>query len=57
MRQFNKESEAVKGHVMLDHVKMLIYIPRKFAVAQVVDFIKGESPIHLGRTFGRYRIS
>ncbi len=33
---------------MADHVHMTIAIPPKFAVSQVVGFIKGESAIWLG---------
>jgi len=37
-----KESEVVEGHLMLDHVHMLISVPPKYAVAQVVGFMKGK---------------
>lgn len=47
-----KESEIEEGHLMADHVHMLISIPPKYAVAQVVGFIKGKSAIHLAREFG-----
>jgi putative transposase len=36
-----KESKVVEGHLMPDHVHMLVSIPPKYAVAQVVGFIKG----------------
>jgi putative transposase len=36
---------------MPDHVHMLVSIPPKYAVAQVVGFIKGKSAIHIARTF------
>jgi len=36
---------------MLDHVHMLLSIPPKYSVAQVVGFIKGKSAIHMARTF------
>jgi len=50
------ESEVLEGHLMPDHVHMLISIPPKYAVAQVVGFIKGKSAIHIARTFaGRKR--
>jgi putative transposase len=38
-----KESRLEKGHLMPDHVHMLISIPPKYAVSQVVGFIKGKS--------------
>jgi putative transposase len=41
---------------MLDHVRMLVSVSPKHAVAQVVGFIKGKSAIHIARTFmGRER--
>ena len=46
-----KESMIVEGHLMADHVHMLIAIPPKFAVAQVVGFMKGKSAIHIARTY------
>ena len=36
---------------MSDHVHMLISIPPKYSVAQVVGYIKGKSAIHIARTF------
>ena len=47
-----KESRVEEGHVMPDHVHMLLSIPPKYAVAQVVGFIKGKSAIHIARTYG-----
>ena len=46
-----KESRVVEGHLMRDHVHMLISIPPKYAVASVVGYIKGKSAIHLARNF------
>ena len=37
-----KESRIEEGHLLSDHVHMLIAIPPKYAVAQVVGFIKGK---------------
>jgi putative transposase len=47
-----KESRIDEGHLLVDHVHMLIAIPPKYAVAQVVGFIKGKSAIHLARVYG-----
>ena len=47
-----KESRILVGHLMPDHVHMLILIPPMFAVSQVVEFIKGKSAIHLARVYG-----
>ena len=44
-----KESKVEEGHLMPDHVHMLLSIPPKYAVSQVVGFIKGKSAIHLAR--------
>lgn len=42
-----KEGRIEEGHLMPDHVHMLISIPPKYAVSQVIGFIKGKSAIHL----------
>lgn len=46
-----KECQVVEGHLMPDHVHMLISIPPKYSVAQVIGYIKGKSAIHVARTF------
>src|ERR1035437_4155400 len=46
-----KESRIEEGHMMLDHVHMLISIPPKYSVSQVVGYIKGKSAIHLARVY------
>jgi len=46
-----KECVVIEGHTMPDHVHMLISIPPKYAVSQVVGFIKGKSAIHLARVY------
>jgi putative transposase len=49
-----KECEIEEGHLMSDHVHILISIPPKYSVAQIVGFIKGKSAISIARTyFGR----
>ena len=51
-----KESEVIEGHLMLDHVHMLISVPPKYSVAQVMGYIKGKSAIHIARVYaGRRR--
>jgi putative transposase len=47
-----RESRIEEGHLMPDHVHMLISIPPKYSVAQVVGYIKGKSAIHVARVFG-----
>jgi REP-associated tyrosine transposase len=46
-----KECRIEEGHLMGDHVHMLLSIPPKYSVAQVVGFIKGKAAIHMARTF------
>jgi putative transposase len=50
-----KESKVLEGHLMGDHVHMLVSIPPKYAVSQVVGYIKGKSAIHIARTYAGYR--
>ena len=47
-----KGSRVEEEHLMSDHVHMLIEIPPKYAVSQVVGYIKGKSAIHLARVYG-----
>jgi len=47
-----KESRILEGHLMPDHVDMLIAIPPKYAVSQVIGLIKGKGAIHLARVYG-----
>ena len=54
-RALRKESRIEEGHLLSDHVHMLIAIPPKYAVAQVVGFIKGKSAIHLARVYGEQK--
>ena len=46
-----KECKIEEGHLMNDHVHMLISIPPKYAVAQVIGFLKGKTAIHIARTY------
>ena len=51
-----KESRIEEGHVMPGHVHMMLSIPPKYAVSQVVGYMKGKSAIHIARTYsGRER--
>ena len=47
-----KESRIEEGRLQPDHVHMLISIPPKYAVSQVVGFLKGKSAIHIARVYG-----
>ena len=46
-----KESRIEEGHLMPDHVHMMISIPPKYAVSQVVGYLKGKSAIHIARRY------
>ena len=46
-----RESSIAEGHLLPDHVHVLISIPPKYSVAQVVGYIKGKSAIHIARNF------
>ena len=50
-----KESRIEEGHLMPDHVHMMISIPPKYSVSQVVGYIKGKSAIHLARVYAERR--
>ena len=51
-----RESRIEEGHLRPDHVHMMISIPPKYSVSQVIGYIKGKSAIHIARTFaGRKR--
>ena len=50
-----EECRIEEGHLLADHVHVLMSIPPKYAVAQVVGFLKGKSAIHMARVFGGRR--
>lgn len=51
-----KDCKILEGHMVQDHVHMLISIPPKYAVSQIVGYIKGKSAIAVARQFsGRKR--
>jgi putative transposase len=45
------ECKIEEGHLLADHVHVLISIPPKYSVAQVVGFIKGKSAISIARNY------
>ncbi len=53
LRELARQRECLveEGHLQVDHVHMLLSIPPKYAVAQVLGFIKGKSAIHVARTY------
>ena len=51
-----KECRIEEGHRMADHVHMMISIPPKYSVAQVMGYIKGKTAIDMARVYaGRRR--
>ena len=48
----HKGSKIVEGHLMPDHIHMCISIPPKYAVSNVVGYIKGKSAIQIARKYG-----
>jgi putative transposase len=46
-----KQCKILEGHMMNDHVHMLIEIPPKYAVSAIVGYIKGKSAIAVARQF------
>ena len=52
----HRESKIHEGHMRGDHIHMLVSIPPKYSVSQVVGYIKGKSAIHIARNYaGRKR--
>ena len=47
-----KEAKVEEGHLLSDHVHMLLSIPPKYSVSSVVGYIKDKSAIHLARMYG-----
>ncbi len=42
----------MEGHLMPDHVHMCLSVPPKYAVSNVVGYLKGKSAILIARRFG-----
>ena len=51
----HKECHIETGSLQPDHVHMLISVPPKYSVAQVIGYIKGKSAIHIARTYAGKR--
>ena len=51
-----RECRVEEGHLMPDHVHMLLSVPPKYSVSNVMGFIKGKSALHIARVYaGRRR--
>jgi len=47
----HKESKVEEGHLLADHVHMMLMIPPKYSVSGVVGYIKGKSAIAIARRY------
>ena len=47
----HRESQEEEGHLLADHVHMLVSIPPKYSVSRVIGYIKGKSAIQIAREF------
>ena len=50
-----RKKRIYEGHLMPDHVHMMLSIPPKYSVAQVIGYIKGKSAIHIAREFAGHK--
>ena len=50
-----KESEVMEGKLKVDHVHIVVSIPPKYSVAQVIGYVKGKSAIWVARATGKNR--
>ena len=48
----HRSCTIMEGHMVQDHVHMLLKIPPKYSVAEVIGYIKGKSAIAVARQFG-----
>ena len=46
-----RDCEILEGHMVQDHVHMMITIPPKYSISEVVGYIKGKSAIAVARQF------
>jgi len=46
-----KENRVEEGHLMADHVHIMLSVPPKYSVSGVVGYIKGKSAIAIARKF------
>ncbi|MEM9216691.1 MAG: IS200/IS605 family transposase [Cyanobacteria bacterium P01_F01_bin.150] len=51
----HRECKIEEGHLLPDHVHMLISIPPKYPVSQVMGYIKGKSAMAIARKYGGKR--
>ena len=50
-----KECRIEEGHLMRDHVHMLISIPPKYSVSHIVGYLKGKTALYAAQHYGKKR--
>lgn len=50
-----KGCQIEEGHLMRDHVHMLISIPPKYSVAHIVGFLKGKTALYVANKYAKKR--
>jgi putative transposase len=50
-----KGCQIEEGHLMPDHVHMLISIPPKYSVSHIVGFLKGKTALYVANKYARKR--
>ena len=48
---YQRESEIEEGHLREDHVHIMVSVPPKYSISQVVGYLKGKSAIQIARTY------
>jgi len=46
-----KECQVIEGHLLSDHIHLLISIPPTYSVSQATGYLKGKSAIQIARTY------
>ena len=41
----------IEGHLLPDHIHLLLSIPPKYSVSQTIGYLKGKSAIQIARTY------
>ena len=50
-----KDVELVEGHLMADHVHMLLSVPPRYSIAIIVGYLKGKTAIRVNRELMKTR--
>ena len=52
-----KGVEIIEGHLMPDHIHMLVSIPPKYSVSQFMGYLKGKSGLMMFQRFGNIKFA